>query len=181
MGTDAVADFRARGEIVPRKPTAQANKGVQTAQNNAGNLYAGLEPQLESEATNPQGFGATNLANMNTASRQALGGSTAGITGQGELTAERTGNSAGVTGALDQAARTADQTQSENALNVQDQNAMLEQQQQQSALGALQGLYGTNVGSEAPLINAETAAGPGWEQTLFGNQGLLPGIAGLGK
>lgn len=163
---------------MPRKPTQQANQGVQTAQGNANQIYGGLEPQLMSMATNPQGFGPQTVASMNTASRQALGGSTAGITGQGMLTAERTGNTAGVTGALDQAARTAGQTQSENALGIQNQNAMLKQQQQQAALQGLGSLYGANLGAQAPLINAETNAGPGWAQTLTG---FLGGLGGLGQ
>ena len=152
---------------------------------NAGNIYSSLEPQLESMATNPQGYSSGDLAAMNTASQQSLGGSTAGITGQGMLTAARTRNSAGIPEALDQAARTAGETQSQNALGIQENNANLKQKQQESALSALGGLYGENLGNQTSLLGQGAgdlqgrAAGGGWAQGFSSVLGALTGGHGF--
>jgi hypothetical protein len=151
----------------------------------AGNLYGSLEPQLESEATNPQGYSKSDLSAMQTASAQGLGGSTAGITGQANLNTARTRNSAGYGADLDQAAQTADQTQSQNDLDIQAANANLKQQQQQTALSSLGSLYNTGVsagesyyGMAPSTINAQTNAGnSGWLQNT---EGVLSSLGSLG-
>lgn len=132
--------------------TTAANAGA-----TAGNIYSGLAPQLSAEATNPQGYSPSDINAMQTASAQALGGATSGITGQANLQAARTRNSGGYATALDQAGQQAMQTQSQNDLGIQQANANLKNTQQQAALGALQGLYGTNVQQQTSLLGL----GPG--------------------
>jgi hypothetical protein len=152
---------------------------------NAGNIYSSLEPQLKQEATNPQGYQPQDLAAMRTGARQAGGGATSGITGQGDLEVARTKNTAGYNATLDQAARTGQQTGSEDELGIEAANANLKQKQQQSALTSLGNLYGTETGAGesyygmAPSeINAWTNASPGWAQTMQGFLGSLGQIGG---
>jgi hypothetical protein len=170
-----------------QKQLGTSNALGAAANSNASNIYSSLEPQLQQEATNPQGYAPQDLSNMRTGARQAGGGATAGITGQENLNVARTRNSAGYNGVLDQAARTGQQTASEDELGVDAANANLKQKQQQSALSSLGNLYGTNVGAGesyygmAPSeINAWTGAqNTGWVQQLGGFLGDL-GKAGQG-
>lgn len=162
---------------------------------NAGSLYSSLEPQLSKMATSPQGFSPTDIGAMKTAAAQSIGGSTSGITGQGNLLAARKRNSAGYADALDKAARTGGEELSQADLGVEAQNAKLKQQQQQYALSSLGKLYGTQVGAGesyygmAPSeLNAWNASSPGWLQSLGGfmadlgkaGQGVGAAAAGFG-
>lgn len=110
----------------------------------ANSIYGTLDPALTAEATNPQGIGATGLAAENTANQQSLGGSTAGITGQSNLTAARTRNAGGFQGAIGSGSRAGQRDLAQNAVQIQAQNEQLKQAQQQTALSQLQQLYGTN-------------------------------------
>jgi hypothetical protein len=116
-------------------------------ENNANSLYGALAPQLEQEATNPQGYAPKDLAAMNTAVQQSTGGSTAGAVGQGDLAAARTRNAGAYAPALDASAQAGNRQNSEEALGVQAENANLKQKQQQAGLAGEQSLYGTNVGA----------------------------------
>jgi len=136
----------------------------------AAGFMGSLSPFYSGEMNNPQGFSPSDQNAMLTASNQSLGGSTAGITGQGNLNAARTRNSAGITSALDSASRGAAQTQSQNALGVQEQNALLKQSQQQAGAAGTAGLLGTETGLESSMygmgpstLNAR-AAGGSWMQ-----------------
>jgi len=158
--------------------TAAAGAGA-----NAGNIYSSLEPQYQQEATNPTGYTPAQLSAMTTASNQGIGGATAGITGQGNLQAARTRNNAGISGALDQAAQTAQQTQSQNDLGIQQANANLMQQQQQAGLAGLSSLFGTETGSQNQLygmgpstLSAEAAL----EKVNPLNQGMGAFMTSLG-
>ena len=166
-----------------RGPTKQANAAVNNENRVAGNLegrsntlFDTLEPQLTSEATNPQGYGAKDLAATNTAAQQSIGGSTAGAVGSGNVMAARTRNRGGFSAAADEAARSGQRELSQRATEIQGQNAQLKENQRQAGLSGLQGLYGTNLsGSLAAMglvpgtINAETNAGKsGWFQNFLG-------------
>jgi hypothetical protein len=171
-----------------RKQQAQANQVFNESQGAFGNanqnsqsLYQSLFPQFEGEATNPQGLGPSGVASLNTAAQQSVGGSTAGAVGEGNLTAARTRNSGGLDKALDASVRSGQQTLSEDALNVQNENEMLKQQQQQSGLQGLSGLYGTNesamlsaLGLGNNSINTGVNAGnSGWFQNMLGGINAL--------
>ena len=115
---------------------------------NAGGLYGSLAPAYSAMAFNPQGYGATNLAKMNTASQQSLGGSNAGVTGQAGLQAARTRNAGGSAAVLDAASQNAMRQNSENAIGTDVANANLEQKQQGEGLAGLSSLYGQNVNAQ---------------------------------
>jgi hypothetical protein len=123
--------------------------------------------------TNPTGFAPADLAAMNTASQQSLGGATAGVTGQGALQGARTRNTAGITEALDSAARGAQETGSQNALGIQGANAMLKEQQKQEGAAGEAGLFGQDLGQQTSLLGQQAgnlggrAAGGSWMQSEF--------------
>ena len=155
--------------------TAQRNSDTLTS--NAKGIFSTLTPALTAAAANPTGFGATTKANMNTASQQSLGGSTAGAVGQGGLLAARTRNAGGADMAISDAVRGAGQQFSENALDTEVRDAEMKEGQKQSALKGLQGIYGVDVGGAndalgmvAPNVRADTEvrANDPWNQFLSG-------------
>jgi hypothetical protein len=154
----------------------QAQEVAGTAETNANQLYKQLFPAFEAEATNPQGFGREDLAAMNTAAQQSVGGATAGAVGEGDLEAARTRNAGGFQPALDEAVRSGERQLSTDALGVQEENARLKEAQRQAGLAGEAGLYGTNTGDmlnalgiENNSTNALTNAGnSGWFQNMVG-------------
>lgn len=134
-----------------------------------------LTPQLESDVNNPKGYTPQQLAYMNTASQQSLGGSVGGVTGEANLEAARTRNAGGFQGVAESAARSAQRQLSQNALGIQQKQADLQQQQRQEALRALQALYGVDEATALGYLNASTAAGTAEKGN---NSGLLKTILG---
>ena len=124
----------------------------------ATSSYNFLEPTLEGDVTNPQGYTPQQLAYMNTASQQSLGGSVAGATGEANLQAARTRNAGGYQGAIGSATRSAQRQLSTNALKVQQDQANLQQQQREQALKALQSLYGVNSTAALGYLNSSNNA-----------------------
>jgi hypothetical protein len=112
----------------------------------AANVYGGLEPTLQAEASHPQGFTPQAKAAMNTAAQQSAGGSTAAAIGQGRLYAQRTHNAGGAKAAIGEGVRGAGQNLSNAAVGTEVKNAQLQNQQQQAGLHGLQGLYDTQLG-----------------------------------
>ena len=140
-----------------------SNSGVAQSNNknlnsHASSLYGFLDPTLEAQATNPQGYTPTQMADMNTASQQSLGGATGAVTGQANLTAARTRNAGGFQGAIGTGTRDAMKQDSQNAVQIQANQANLQQQQKQQALSALQGLYGTDLGTAESYLNSSNSA-----------------------
>lgn len=132
--------------------TKQALAGYGNAQNmgktanlRGADVYNELFPQLSHEATNPQGYGTIGLNAMNTANQQSLGGSNAAAVGEGANLAARTRNAGAYAPMVTEANRAGARQASQNALGIQAQNENLRQSQQQQALKALQGLYGTQM------------------------------------
>jgi hypothetical protein len=125
---------------------------------------------------------------MNTASQQSVGGSTAGAVGEGNLEAARTNNSGGFAPALDEAVRSGQRTLSQNALDIQGENAKLKQSQQQAGLSGLEGLYGNNtnqmiqalgLGNNATSVGTQ-AGQSGWFQNMTGLMSALQGAGAKG-
>lgn len=153
----------------------QANGVFGNSNQNAQNLYSQLLPQLQQEVNDPQGFGKAGLAAMNTANQQSIGGATAGAVGDAGLTAARTRNAGGASAAEDEAVRSGQRQLSQNATNIQGENAQLQQAQKQAGLQGLSGLYGKNtsdalsaLGLENQSTNALTnAQGQGWFQQML--------------
>jgi hypothetical protein len=155
----------ARGNNQAQGTAGQANANANMFTGNATNLYAGLEPQLSAEATNPAGYSAPDLAAMQTGAQQSAGGTQAAAVGQGGLLAARTRNAGGPAAAIADASRGAGEQLSKNALGITVGNARLKQQQQQEGLSGLTNLTGletsagnTALGQVAPLVNANTNA-----------------------
>jgi hypothetical protein len=152
-----------------KKNNALSDKAGATA----GGEFSSIDPFYAGEMTNPQGMGTTGINAANTASQQALGGATAGVTGEGALMGARTRNTAGITEALDSNARGAAQTGSENATKVQLANEMLKEQQRQEGAAGKAGLYGENLGQQTALLGQQAgnlqgrAAGGSWMQNTF--------------
>jgi hypothetical protein len=138
-----------------------AGKGVQrsnTLNDQASGTYGFIDPILKAEATNPQGYAPVDLAAMNTASQQSLGGSVGGATGEANLEAARTRNAGGFQGAIASSARSAQRQLSQNALQVQAANAQLKEEQKQKALTQLQQLYGIDQKTALDYLNNSTTA-----------------------
>lgn len=124
-----------------------------------------LTPTLNQMATNPQGFSPQTVNNMTTAAMQSAGGAAAGTVGQGNLQAARTNNAGGFAPVAAQAGHDATAQLSDAALGIQNNDAMLKQQQQQEGINGLAGQYATNVGAgenalglSTNALNAQTAA-----------------------
>ena len=190
--SDSFFEYDGPLELADRSAAAAAGKAAGVASNVAqgyGSTAAGigstLVPTLTQEATNPTGFTPTQLNNQLVAGEQGAGGATSGITGTAGLNAMRTRNSGALSSVFDAAARRQGQTLSQNALNVQNQNAMLQQKKQQEGLSGLEGLYGTDVGAQLKAmgivpddINAEVnASKSGWMQNLEGGISALSGAS----
>lgn len=148
----------------------KASNAAVTKSNQLADLYTGgaqglrstLEPQLEADVRNPTGYGASGLAAMNTAAQQSAGGAVAGATGAMGRAAARTRNAGGYAAAGDEAAREGARSASQRSVEIAGSNEQLKQQQRQSALKGLQGLYGTDVGASLEsmgLIPGEINAG----------------------
>lgn len=131
-----------------------------------------LTPELKAEADNPEGYTPQQLAYMNTASQQSLGGGAAATTGTADLTAARTRNAGGFQGAVGTADRASQRQLSTNALGIQSDQAKLQQAQKQQALQSLQGLYGVDEATALGYLNTSNSA-LGTENQNTGVHGLL--------
>lgn len=165
------------------------NSSATTAGNygsDAGNIAGTVVPTLKNDINNPTGYTPQQSNNQLVAGEQGAGGAQAGITGAADLAATRTRNFGSQAGILDQAARRNAQTLSGNALNVANKSANLAQEKRQSALGGLEGMYGTDVGAQLKAmgiipedINSTVNAGKsGWLQNT---EGAIDTIGGLFK
>jgi hypothetical protein len=190
---DRSYEYRGEWALCDRAAQKEAKQAAGTDATVAGNQGAAasqinsvLTPQLEKQATNPTGYNPTDLNSMLVASQQGAGGANSGITGQANLTAARTRNAGGFTNALDEAARVKNRQLSQNALGIQNQNANVKLDQQQSAQKALQGLYGTDTSAQLSAmglvpgaVNSEVNAGnSGWLQNT---EGIMNSLGNLGK
>lgn len=126
------------------KSAANLARNTATAdQNNATSLEGTLQPiyaRMAAGKPTPGSIAAT------TAAGQSAGGSEAGAVGQLGLNAARTRNAAGFAPAADQAARTAGHDLSQNALDIAQQN-------QDTGLRGLGGLYGTNADNSLKALD----------------------------
>jgi hypothetical protein len=154
-----------RGSDVAQNSATQSQNTASGLTGNANSLYGNLAPMLTSQAAHPAGFSPADEASMETGAMDTAGGSEAGAVGEGNLEAARTRNAGGFGQAVSDASRGAGETLSRGLLGVRNANANLKNQQQNEALGGLEGLYGTNVGGAnsalgnvAPLVNADTNA-----------------------
>src|SRR5579871_1031737 len=146
----------ANKQLMNNSGTAQADNADLSGKGSAISSF--LTPQLENEANNPQGYTPAQLAYMNTASQQSLGGSVAGATGQADLEAARTRNKGGYQGAIASSARSAQRQLSTNALGIQKSQADLQQEQRQQAISQLMSLYNVDEATALSYLNSSNSA-----------------------
>jgi hypothetical protein len=133
----------------------------------AQGTYSNLNPFLENELKNPQGYSQGALTSMLGAGMAGTGGATSGVTGQAALEQARTRNASGFSGALDAAQRMRGQQNASASEGVAANNAQLQQQQQQSAASGLSGMYGTDSSNALNALGLQdkaiqTASDTGW-------------------
>lgn len=161
----------ANKQLLNNSGVAQTNSNALFGENQALGGY--LTPKLESDVTNPEGFTPQQLAYMNTASQQSLGGAVAGVTGQANLEAARTRNAGGFQGAIGSGSRAAMRQNSQNSVNIQAKQAELQQQQREQALKALEGLYGVDLSGAINYLDTSNKALGEENQSHPLQQGLL--------
>ena len=88
----------ASSQLFSNSGQAMAASNAENA--NASNIYGGLEPTLQAEASHPSGYTPMQKAQMNTAAQQSAGGSESGAVGQGGLYAARTKNAGAAQNAI---------------------------------------------------------------------------------
>jgi hypothetical protein len=134
----------------------------------AAGALSTINPIYSNLASGTVGYSPTQMANQLTANSQSTGGSVAGAVGQGGLLAARTGNAGGATAALDDAARGGAQTESANALGVQNASDALAHQNQQIGLSGLNSIYQGANGQANANLNAASNAPQPFGQKLLG-------------
>ena len=166
---------------------ATSAQGISTgAGANAASLYGQLVPELAAEAAHPAGIDPMTMARMDTAAQESGGGANATAVGQGALRSARTRNVGGADAAVAESARKASQTVSAGVLANRLRSAQLQTGERQSALGGLESLYGTNLGTSvnalgqvAANVNANTqAANASWDWAKYI---LDPAMAAAGE
>ena len=136
-------------------------------------ISSSLTPTLESDINNPKGYSPEDMAYMNTASQQSLGGSVAGATGQANLQTARTRNAGGMQGAIASSARSAQRQLSQNAVGIQQQNANAKMQERDNAIKALSAIYGIDESTALGYLNQSDTALAAENQSHPNMQGLL--------
>lgn len=154
----------------------------------AGDIGSMLVPELTKEALHPAGFNPADTNAMLVAGEQGAGGATGAISGEANLRAARSRNNASLSSVLDEAERGKTRQLSQNALDVQGQNAALKQKQQQAGLTGLEHERGMDVNAQLEAqkivpedIKAWTAAAarePTMFQDVLSTIGTLAGAGG---
>ena len=139
----------ASSQLFANSAAGQAASNAENA--NASNIYGGLEPTLQAEASHPSGYTPMQKAQMNTAAQESAGGSESGAVGQGGLYAARTKNAGAAQNAIGSATRGA--------------GANLANQKQQQGIQGLGGLYSSNLNAAASNLNASNNAMENEENT----------------
>jgi hypothetical protein len=148
----------AKGSGQAEQTFGTASGDSSTLGGRASAINNGMMPTLLNDAAGKGGLTPGQMATMNTASQQSVGGSNSGIAGQAGLTGGRTGNPGSMVNAIGSADRGNARNLSNDALKTQEYSTNLAQQKQQAAMGELGKLYGTNVqGMGDMLKNANQA------------------------
>lgn len=161
----------ANKQLISNSGTAQSNNKQLSGA--GSDISSFLTPQLEGDVNNPKGYTPAQLAYMNTASQQSLGGGAAATTGEANLTAARTRNAGGFQSAIGDANRGTQRQLSQNALGIQTQQATLQQAQREQALSSLQSLYGVDENTALGYLNSSNSALGTENQSHPNQQGLL--------
>lgn len=148
-----------------RQAQAQASQNAQTGQQFAGQANQNatqignwLTPTLQNQYENPQGLGQGWLDSSKAEAGQIAGSKAASAKSNLDLTAERTGNSAGFAPAQDEAMRQSQSALSNAMLGIDTTNAEAKLGQQSEALHGQESMFGQNLGAETGNLNASTGA-----------------------
>lgn len=109
---------------------------------------------------------------MRTGGEQSQGGGVSATTGQANLEAARTRNAGGFQGAVGTANRNAQKQISEQDLQIQTNQANLQQQQRAQALQQLQQLYGVDESTALGYLNSSNSALGAENQSHPNQQGI---------
>lgn len=152
---------------MPRAAAGEAKNAYGTASANANSLFGQLVPQAQS-LINSKGY---DPATMGAITNSGMGGVNAAFGNAGAQigrNAARTKNAAGTADQMESLAQQRGIAGGKEAGDIQIQNADFQNQQRMAGLNLMAGMYGSNLGTEVPAVNAQTAASPGWAQTLEG-------------
>lgn len=166
---------------MPRAAAQQASQAAGTAGANAATSFGPLNAGAQA-LTRSTGYDPATLSAITNAGMGGVNASFGDAASQIKRNAALTKNPAGTAGQLDTLAQNKGLAGGQEAGNIQIQNADFANQQRMAGLNLLNSMYGTSTGAQAPLINAETNASPGWAQTLSGIAGGVGSAAsGLGN
>lgn len=172
-----------------RAATQEAQQAQQTASANAAqygqqaNSEFGPLSSQASNLINSTGYDPATLGAITNAGMGATEAPFNSASGQINRQAAKSGDTASTAGSQDQLALQKGVASGQEAGNIETQNANFANNQRLTGLNLLNSLYGQNVAaqmgqqaSQTSNINAQTAASPGWAQTLGG---VLSGVGGL--
>lgn len=159
---------------MPRAAAANASQAYNQSAANANNLFGQLEPQAQS-LINSKGYDPATLGAITNAGMGSVNSAFGNAGSQIARNTARTKNQASDAAQQDVLAQQKGVAAGNEAGNIQIQNADFANQQKTEGLNLLSGMYGANLGTEVPAVNAQTNASPGWAQTLTGIMGSLNG------
>lgn len=144
----------------------------------AQDAYSTVNPIYSEMATGDYGLTPQQKANLQTASMQSTGGAVAGAVGQGALQAARTGNAGGSAAAIDAATRAGIQQESKNALDIQNEDAQVARQNQQTGLSGISDIYKDANATGSDYLNTANSASNA--KAARTNAYLRMGLGGIG-
>ena len=168
-------------------PGAQASSLYGQADTQGANLFGAsqeIAPALSSlysgELTNPQGFGATTLAQMLTQSDQSIAGGLGAARQTATDLGARTGNTAAIPGIVSSADKAGISQHANDVNTLGIENAKEKMTQQQEGAAGLSGLYNADLGAG---LNAEGLADKAVNTRISANQesqGQFDKLLGMG-
>lgn len=135
-----------------------------------------LLPFLNSEMTNPQGFGQTGVNELNTAGGQAVSGAVGAGDEAAKLRASRMGNPSSSASIIDAVARAGGQQQSNNALDIGTANLKEKMAQQQAGAQGVGALGSEDLNAALGALGLNNGAVNSWSDAYKVSSG--PAVAG---
>lgn len=150
---------------MPRAAAANAKQAYKDSSGNANNLFSQLVPQAQS-LVNSKGYDPATLGAITNAGMGGVNAAFGDTQNKVSRNTARTKNQASDAGVQDVLAQQKGVAGGKEAGDIQIQNADFANQQRMAGLNLMSGMYGANLGTEVPAIQAQTAASPGWAQTV---------------
>ena len=171
--------------------TSEAQQNIKTANADNAQLFqqgqqeqAQVLPFLNSEMTNPAGFGTQGTNELMTAGGEATSGAVGNATEQANLRASRTGNPSDSASIIDAAARAGGQQQSTNALDVNKANMQEKLAQQQAGASGISAMGAGNIGESLSALGLSNQAIQDYMKAYTDNNSfgaIMSDIGGVGK